>query len=254
MIVGRRIIRLERVTSTMAEIDRLAANGEPEGTVVVADKQTAGRGRAGRLWHAPAGTAILCSILMRPPLPAERLTPLPLLAGVAVAAAIEDHAPVRCYLKWPNDVWIDGNKVAGILMTSRANSNGVAHVNIGIGVNVNTPKSELPDGATSLDAVSGHEVDRDQLLRSILARIDEQYERLVSTGAQTGLDAWRDRAALIDDDVVVVTANGEETGQLLGIDDDGALLLAQHGVTKRFVVGDLTRGPRLMQRPVRNWR
>ncbi|MGH2559100.1 MAG: biotin--[acetyl-CoA-carboxylase] ligase [Thermomicrobiales bacterium] len=247
MIVGRQVIYLPRVTSTMEEIERYAAAGEPEGVVVVADEQTAGRGRSGRTWRAPAGSSILCSILLRPKLFADHLTTIPLIAGVAVAEAIEEHVPVRCHLKWPNDVWIDSKKVAGILMTSRMNSSGVAHVNLGIGVNVTVPREALPDGATSLDAASGCNVARDRLLTSLLTRLDAHYACLLTNGPHSGLSAWRGRAALIGEHVVVKAEDREETGRFVGIDDDGALLLAQDGGTKRIVAGDLTRGPRALE-------
>jgi BirA family biotin operon repressor/biotin-[acetyl-CoA-carboxylase] ligase len=244
MIIGRRVIARDQVASTMDEIDSLAAEGEAEGLVVVAEEQTAGRGRAGRSWQAPAGTTLLCSILLRPAMPSDRLTTLPLLVGVAVAEAIEAVAPVTCQLKWPNDVWIEGRKVAGILITARSAGRTVSHATLGIGINVNVLAAELPAGGTSLLEWSGCLIDRATLLRQLLLRCDAVYHHFCATGGAVSLDPWRARAALFGDAVRVQNGNEVVTGTLQGVDDDGALRLHDEGgVVRRIVAGDLVRGP-----------
>lgn len=246
MIIGRQVIRFARVASTMEEVDRLAAAGEDEGVVVVADEQTAGRGRAGRSWEVPAGTSVLCSMLLRPVMPAGHLTTIPLLAGVAVAEAIEEVVSVHCLLKWPNDVWIGGKKVAGILVTSRSTGADVAYLNLGIGVNVNMPAAVLPESATSLVAVTEMVVDRDTVLAALLRRFDEAYGELIRSGPVRGVAAWHRRAAMVGEEVVVETPTGEVHGRQRGVDRDGALLIDVGGAVRRVVAGDLTRGPRLL--------
>src|SRR5215218_8906374 len=120
----------------MDEIDRLVGQGEPEGLVVVADRQTAGRGRAGRAWHSASGSGLLFSILLRPRKTPAEIADFPLIVGLAVAEAIDEIAGVRSSLKWPNDVLIDDKKVAGIVMTSRIMDETIDYLNIGIGINV----------------------------------------------------------------------------------------------------------------------
>jgi BirA family biotin operon repressor/biotin-[acetyl-CoA-carboxylase] ligase len=244
MIIGRRVIVREQVASTMDEVDALAVAGEEEGLVVVAEEQTAGRGRAGRSWHAPPGTCLLCSILLRPTVPPDRLTALPLLFGAAVAEAIEAVAPVTCRLKWPNDVWINGRKVAGILITARCAGRTVSHATLGIGINVNVPAAALPPGASSLLGWTGQGTERAELLEILLSRCDRVYHDFCANQGRVSLDSWRARAALLGETVQV--QNGIEliTGVFEGVSDDGALLIREEGgEIRRIVAGDLARGP-----------
>ena len=243
-VVGRRVVRLGAVPSTMDEVEALAGAGEPDGTVVVADEQTAGRGRSGRRWTAPAGTSLLCSILLRPPVPPDRLAVLPLVAGVATAEAIDAVAEVVCRLKWPNDVWIGGRKVAGVLVTARTGAIGVEHAVVGVGINVNVPTADLVDGATSLLVATGRVQDRERLLAALVERIDAGYQAFVAAGGRADLRPWRSRAALVDERVTVTAGGDDRRGLYRGVDDDGALLLElDDRRVERIVVGDLTRGP-----------
>lgn len=243
-IIGRRLIRLATTGSTMDDLAALAAAGEPEGTVVVADEQTAGRGRAGRRWRAPAGSALLCSVLLRPPVAPARLSTLPLLVGVAVAEAIEATAGVACRLKWPNDVWIGEDKVAGVLLTSRSTSVGVEHAVVGIGINVTTPGVDLPLGATSLSVATDCAHDREALLAVLLARLDVRYCAFLAADGRPDLADWLARAMFLGESVFVRIGKEARAGVLRGVDDDGALLLeGADGQLGRIVAGDLTRGP-----------
>ena len=247
-LVGRRLIRLGAVASTMDEAARLAAAGEPEGTVVIAAEQTAGRGRAGRSWRAPAGTAILCSILLRPPVPAARLGVLPLVAGVAVAEAIEGVAGRPCRLNWPNDVWLGdgptGPKVAGVLLAARSGPAGVEHAVVGVGINVAATGADLPPGATSLAAATGRPVPLDATLDRLLARLDAGYRAFLAAAGAPSLAAWRARAALLGEPVTVDAAGHPRHGVMRGVADDGALLLERaDGTIERILAGDLVRGP-----------
>ena len=148
----------------------------PEGAVVVADYQTAGRGRLGRTWEAPPGTAILCSVLLKPP--PERVVPqLSLVAGVAVADAIERTVGLSVQLKWPNDVMLRRRKVAGCLAEARDGA-----VVLGIGINVNQTREQLPDGAGSLRTLAGREWDREALLSAVLEDLDARYRAWLGGG------------------------------------------------------------------------
>ncbi len=243
-IVGRRIIHLGTVGSTMDEAEALAAVGEPEGTVIVADEQTAGRGRAGRSWRAPAGTGVLCSVLLRPSVPPARLGVLPLVAGVAVAESLEAVCGLPCQLKWPNDVWIDERKVAGVLVTARSGSHTIEHAVVGMGVNVNVRWDDLVEGAISLRVATGRDHDRDCVLATLLARLDAGYRTFVASHGTPDLGPWRRRAALLGDDVDVLVGDVSRSGIVRGVDDDGALLLeTEPNRAERIYAGEITRGP-----------
>jgi BirA family transcriptional regulator, biotin operon repressor / biotin---[acetyl-CoA-carboxylase] ligase len=171
---GRPYTYVVRCASTQRLLD-----GAPEGAVAVTDEQTEGRGRLGRSWHAPAGSSLLFSIVLTPPVAADRLPELSLVAGAAVADAIAEVTGLAPTVKHPNDVLIGGRKVAGILAEA---SEG--RVVLGIGINVSQAEAELPPGvdATSLRAAGAKDGDRGQLLATVLARLEAGYDAWV-TGA-----------------------------------------------------------------------
>jgi BirA family biotin operon repressor/biotin-[acetyl-CoA-carboxylase] ligase len=172
---GRPYLYFERCESTQRE---LAADA-PEGAVAVADEQTAGRGRLGRSWVAPPGTSLLFSINLRPRVAEARLPQLTILAGAAVSAAIQDVTGVRPEIKHPNDLLVKRRKLAGILAEARED-----RVVLGVGINVNIPRDELPidvdTEATSLLAELGRPVERAELLVVILRRLERRYDEWVS--------------------------------------------------------------------------
>jgi BirA family biotin operon repressor/biotin-[acetyl-CoA-carboxylase] ligase len=174
-----------RYAQSTPSTQRMLGPDDPEGAVAVAEEQTEGRGRLGRSWVAPAGTSILCSVRLVPAVPPPRLPELSLVAGRAVAAAIEEVADLTATIKFPNDILVDGRKVAGILAES---SEGL--VVLGIGVNVNQTAAELPSEArtepTSLRLELGTTVDRAPLLAAILQRLELEYDRWVSDTAASG--------------------------------------------------------------------
>jgi BirA family biotin operon repressor/biotin-[acetyl-CoA-carboxylase] ligase len=172
------VARFDSVESTQA----LLEPGMPEGSVVVADHQTAGRGRQGRTWEAPAGSSLLMSVLLKPP--AER--PLPqvaLVAGTAVADALELLTELAVQIKWPNDVMMRRTKVAGILAEARDGA-----VVLGIGVNLNQAHDELPERGGSLRTTTGRAWDRDEVLEAVLAALGERYDAWVAGGLDAVYD------------------------------------------------------------------
>ena len=168
---GRGYTFVERCESTQ----RLLAEDAPEGAVVATDEQTGGRGRLGREWVAPAGTSLLASVVLRPDVPTADLPELSLVAGRAVAQALADVAEVRPEVKWPNDVLLNGRKVAGILAEARG-----GRVVLGIGINVSQRAHELPARpsypATSLLLETGRVVARADLLAAVLERLEHEYD------------------------------------------------------------------------------
>jgi BirA family biotin operon repressor/biotin-[acetyl-CoA-carboxylase] ligase len=240
--------RYDRVASTMDVAAALARCGAPDCTAVVSFEQTAGRGRAGRSWESPPGSSLFCTLILRPAVAPERLSTLPLLAGVAVAEAIEKTTGTPVQLKWPNDLWIGADperrKAGGILTTSAIRGQEVDFALVGIGINVAAEADALPPGATSLHVATGARIDVADLFATILACFDRVYTEPLASGGHPSLDSWRSRAALLGEPVVIEDAGRSHSGIYAGIDDDGALLL--HDPTsgmRRVVAGDLTRGP-----------
>jgi BirA family biotin operon repressor/biotin-[acetyl-CoA-carboxylase] ligase len=183
------------------------------------------------------------SVVLRPPLRPDRLATLPLVAGVAVAEAIEARAPATCQLKWPNDVWIDGRKVAGILLTSTTSGGSVGQAILGVGINVTSAAADLPDTATSILAATGATLDARALVKSLIDRIGVNYGAFVRSDGRPDLSAWRRRALYLGRPVVIRDGESVVHGTMLGVDDDGALLLDIDGALHRIVAGDFTRGP-----------
>lgn len=230
---------MRTTTSTNADVAALARAGEPEGIVVIAEQQTAGRGRLDRRWQAPARAGVLLSVLLRPPVDVAAWPLLPLLAGLAVVEGVQAVGQVTAGLKWPNDVLVDGYKLGGILV-ERVD----AAVVVGIGVNVSTRLDELPvETATSL-AILGGITDREILVKEILRSLDRRYAAWRDTGGEpdTVIPAYRERCETIDHHVEVQLPGGVLVrGLANGIDGDGRLLVRDDaGANHAFLVGDVT--------------
>jgi BirA family biotin operon repressor/biotin-[acetyl-CoA-carboxylase] ligase len=215
-MIGSPRVHHRATDSTNERAKELALAGAPHGTLVTADEQSAGRGRQGRAWLAPPGKALLMSLVLRDLGTAQ--AHLPLAAALAVCEACERTADVRCQIKWPNDVWIDGRKLAGILIEGRPQDGWAV---LGIGVNVLTASDEFPaelrESATSLAAEAARAPARDELLEQLLVALDERLahepERIAA--------AWRERDALRGSSVRWQSGQGTA----LGIDDSGALIV-----------------------------
>ena len=209
-MIGLPRVHHRRTDSTNARARELAAAGAPHGTLVTAGEQTAGRGRQGRTWLAAPGEALLASVIVRD------LTPiLPLATAVAVAEACEALAPAEAGIKWPNDVWIDGRKVSGILLEGRPQEGWAV---LGIGLNVRTREfpAELAEIATSL-ALHGADATLDEALAVLIDRL----AHWTPADAPEVLDAWRDRDVLAGQPIR--WAGG--SGTAAGVDPSGALLV-----------------------------
>jgi BirA family biotin operon repressor/biotin-[acetyl-CoA-carboxylase] ligase len=242
----RRVHWYEEIDSTQRVARELARDGAPEGTVVIAEAQTAGRGRLGRVWHSPPGLNLYCSIVLRPALAPNAVPQIALVCGVAVAAAIEQATGQRSAIKWPNDVLLGGRKVAGILVEMDSELERVRHVIPGIGVNLNAPASAFPRAlrtkAGSLLAVTGRRVDRAAFTAGLLAALEARYGRFLTEGFASSVRAeWESLSCLTGTHVRVVASDGELAGTVVGLDADGALRLQQEsGRELRVVAGEVT--------------
>ncbi len=249
--VGCRLDVHEVLDSTNREAERLAAAGAPEGTLVIADRQTAGRGRLGRSFFSPPGGGLYLSLLLRPPGPADRLHEHVFAAAVAVAEAARAHLPsVPVEIKWPNDVLLAGRKTSGINLPAQIDGARVASAILGIGVNVNTEAGDFPPElqsiATSLRIAGGRVLDRVAFAEDLLCRLEQWIDTLRRQGFDVVLDCWR-RYFRMEGASVRVGGPGvseELEGTVEGVAPDGALLL---GVVRageihreRILAGDVT--------------
>jgi BirA family transcriptional regulator, biotin operon repressor / biotin---[acetyl-CoA-carboxylase] ligase len=233
----------ESVPSTNALLADLAREGAAEGLVVVAEHQTAGRGRVGRSWETPPRAALTFSVLLRPSPGAEGWTLLPLLAGLAVVAGVGASGGPPLALKWPNDVLAhDGMKVAGVLLERVDTGDGPAAV-VGVGLNVSTTRAELPQReAGSLLTAGMLDPDRTQLLRQVLIALLDRY-RVWGTGPEghrTLLRAYADLCDTLGRTVRVHLPGGRErVGRAVGVGPEGALLLSDGSGTQAVAAGDV---------------
>lgn len=243
-VVGRDIQVFEQTTSTNDIVEKLARDGVKEGAVVFAESQTKGRGRLGRKWMSPARKGLWFSVLLRPDLRPQESTRLTVISATALCRAIQAAAGLSAEIKWPNDVLIDGKKVAGILTEMSAEPDRVRHVILGIGVDVNQDANEfageLRPVATSLKIESGEEISRAELATSILRELDKDYERVCAGKFPEVADEWEAACVTIGKNVTVHMGHRKFTGRAESLDDDGALLIrTEHGHLERIIGGDV---------------
>ena len=223
--IGKRIHAYETTDSTMDVAHRLAAAGEPEGSVVVAEAQGKGRGRMGRTWVSPKGKGIYLSVILRPDLQLTEIPRITLVAAVAAARVVEAGTGLKPEIKWPNDLLLGGKKIAGILTELNAELNRVHYVVIGIGMNVNTPADKLPAHGTSLAQERGERVDRLQLARTLLTHLDRIYAQFLDGGMAPILESWRQFAGFLGRRIRVALEGRTLDGQAVDVDPSGALLV-----------------------------
>ena len=243
--IGARLVCLKETESTNAVAFRLAEEGAPEGTVVFADAQSAGKGRLGRVWLSPPGVNLYCSVVLRPPISPVAACQLTFLSVVAVARAIESCTVLKPQIKWPNDILVSGKKVAGLLNEMNAETEKVNFVVLGIGVNLNMRLSQLGEGvrhpATSLLEEGGVEVDRAAFARALLAELDVLYDRFLIDGEGPVRAEWLERSAIRGRSVRVCCGTREFGGVVQGVDSFGALLVqSPDGTLETVLSGDVT--------------
>lgn len=239
-IIGKKIIVLDTVTSTMDEAFRLGMENCPEGTVVCAEAQSKGRGRLGRVWTSPRSKGLYFSLVLRPSIPLNQLAQLTLMSAVALAEAIESISKLKPLIKWPNDILWEGHKLAGILTELRAESDQVKFVVVGIGLNVNTSLNQLGSGAGSLKVAAGHSFDRAQVFQCILRSLEKGYLKLLGHEFSGIMDEWKKRSATLNKRVRITDSAGIIEGQAIDLDEDGALLIRKdNGLVIKKSAGDV---------------
>jgi BirA family biotin operon repressor/biotin-[acetyl-CoA-carboxylase] ligase len=241
--VGREVVHHAGTGSTNTLATDLAQKGAVDGTAVIAETQTGGKGRLGRTWVSPPGNLYL-SVILRPAVPVHKAPLITLMGAVAVAAVVREHLKVPAGIKWPNDVLISGKKVAGLLTEMSAEPDRIRHIVLGIGVNVNMDTRELPPDvrrtATTLAAATGGRVDRTALVKELLAALDHWYHRFLKNEAEV-LDAWEGLNVTLGNRVTVSGTGTRLEGFARGVDAEGRLILElDDGTRQQVAAGDVT--------------
>ena len=237
--IGQNLFYFASVTSTNDIARQQALGKSPEGTAVIAERQTSGRGRLKREWVSPEGN-IAVTVVLYPD--RKNLYFLTMLAALAVQRGIEKTTGVKCQLKWPNDVLVNGKKVCGILLESKASVESVDYALVGIGINVNMKIADHPEIAaiaTSLALETGSEVSRTELLRNLFIEMEKLYLRL--RAGESILAEWRDQLVTLGKKVFVRSGDEAFEGTAESVADDGSLLLrCADGKLLKFNAGDVT--------------
>ncbi len=225
--IGKVIHYEETVDSTQKIAHLLSHEGAVEGTVVIAEEQTGGRGRMDRAWHSPKSTGIWMSLILRPKIPIQRAPQLTLLTAVAIVQAIEETTTLTPQIKWPNDILVEQQKVTGILTELQADADRIISVIIGMGLNINQTEDDFPPElrqiATSLRAKEGKELDRAEIIKVIFQKFETLYMLFLEKGFYPIKLLWESYAISVGKEITARTLNGSISGKALGITDEGVL-------------------------------
>lgn len=242
--LGRTVHYFETLESTNATAFKLAADGALHGEVVIAEAQTAGKGRRGRSWLSPARANLYASAILRPDLAPQRAPELTLVAAVALAETLREAGAQAAAIKWPNDVQLDGKKVAGILTELSADPDRVHFVILGMGVNLNAHARDFPPEvaaiATSLADARQAKVPRALFTAALLTRLEEWLDRHAAEGFAPVRDAWKALSSTLGQEILVRTERAEYRAFAEDIDESGALVVRREdGALERVIAGDV---------------
>jgi len=243
---GRNILYYDVTDSTNLRIKQAGDEGAPHGTLAVADRQTAGRGRRGRTWESLAGSSIYMSILLRPEIAPNKASMLTLVMALNVVEGIQECIgnDRDIQIKWPNDIIINGKKLAGILTEMSSQIDYINHVTVGVGINVNTTDfpEEIAQTATSLRIECGHTVKRAPLIAAVMERLEENYETFLETEDLSGLlDRYNALLVNCDRDVQIIGAKETYQAHAIGIDHTGELIVRREdGSIEKINAGEVS--------------
>lgn len=238
--IGKKIYYFEALSSTMDTAIQLGMNGSAEGTLVLSESQTKGRGRLGRSWSSPKYKGIYLSLILKPKILPFEAPVLTLLSAVSICEAIRDSCGLKVDIKWPNDILIQNKKLGGILTEMSAEMDKINFVVIGAGINVNNDKKDLIKGATSLKNEKKENLDRIGLLQEIMRKIESNYLLLTRKGPEPIIEKWREHNITLGRRVKVYSQKEHFEGEAVDIDKDGGLLLRNdNGLVAKITVGDV---------------
>ena len=241
--VGREILCFEKLSSTNATAKEQAQEGAREGTTIIAETQTEGKGRLNRRWFSPKG-GIWLSVILRPRITVENAAKMTLTTSLAVANTIRKLYGLRAQVKWPNDVQINNKKVSGVLAALRLKGRAVDYVIIGIGINANFALSSLPSDlqttATTLKEVSKKDVDVEELVSVLLKEFEDCYKRFIENEFEDLLLQWRSMASFLGKKVEIVSLKERLCGVAVDVDRNGELIIGlEDGNNRNIVSGDV---------------
>ncbi|WP_117169375.1 biotin--[acetyl-CoA-carboxylase] ligase [Paraliobacillus sediminis] len=227
--LGKNMVHQIKMPSTQTKANQLAQEGCAHGTVVIADRQETGRGRMNRSWFSNNDLGVWLSIVLRPNVPPLQGPQLTLVVATVLAELIELDVGITPAIKWPNDILINGKKIAGILTEMQAEQDKIHHIVIGIGLNVNqladSFENEISKRATSLKIETGETFEKQKLIQSLLKRFEEAFDRYQLTGFSEVKDKWESFGYKINEEVSYKAGNVEKQGVIRGISTDGALIM-----------------------------
>ena len=245
-IFGKKdIIYMNETDSTNTRAKELAAQGAPEGTIVIAEKQTKGRGRRGRSWFSPSGGGIYFSIILRPIISPSETPRITLMTAVVLAETLISLVKLKLRIKWPNDILANGKKLAGILTEISTEMDAVNYIVVGLGLNVNTQLEDLPKEikktATSILIETGKPFPRVKLIRHYLKLYEKYYDMFKKNDFEPIMERWRELADIIGKQIKVDVIGKTHIGKVVDVDNDGVLILKDdHGRLQRIFSGDVT--------------
>ena len=240
-IIGRKIYSYEQTASTNDIACVLAMHGEKQGSIVIAESQTAGRGRMSRKWISPKSKGAYFSVILRPDILPREVSSITLFSALSVAKTVREMTDLNAFIKWPNDVLINNQKICGILTEMNAETDKINFVIIGIGININTSKDALPKGATSILEESGKEVSRLDMARSIFRNLDKYYRLFKAGRIGEIIREYKELSNFLGTRVQVSYHDAKIEGYAVDVDRDGALILRMDsGLNERVLAGDVT--------------
>ena len=238
--IGRNIKYFDTLDSTNTTAYKFAKEGAFEGTAIIAEKQTKGRGRLSREWTSPKNKGIYTSIILRPNMAPYQAPGITLVAAVSVAEALRSSTGIEASIKWPNDILINNKKIAGILTEMEAESDSIKFIILGIGINLNAKFTELPKGSTSAFEELHRKVLRFEIAVALFQKLEENYNIFNKEGFSPIRDKWHDLSATLGRRVRATCINRKIEGEAVGIDTDGALKIRlDNGFHEKVMAGDL---------------
>ena len=239
--LGKNLFVFDEISSTNIKAKELAQKGETEGTLIISRTQKHGRGRFDRYWESPDGGLYL-SIILRPDVSPDKTTLIPLLAALAVSKTI-DHFGISSKIKWPNDVRINGKKVAGILLESKINSNSIDYIILGIGINLNVNINQFSKKIKSIATSISHElskiVDYQMFLKKLLSELSDYYMMFLKGNFDEILTKWKEQTDTLGKNVKIETPAGKIIGKAYDVDRSGFLIVTTNsGTQKKIMSGD----------------
>lgn len=246
--IGSEIHVFDEIDSTNNEAKKMAIDGCADGTILIADVQTGGRGRlANRSFVSPKGKGLLFTIVLRPKIAPTEASKCTLLAALAVVRAIRRVTGIDCGIKWPNDILVQGKKLVGILTEMNADMAGVNYIAMGIGININIPQSDFPEElqtiATSVEAELGEAIDRFTLLGAVCEELERYYEQMLTEGFAPILAAWKQYSVTLGQLVRVIAPDETYEGRAIDLDEDGSLLVETQDGIRTVLAGDVSIRP-----------